>query len=65
MSGSSLEIILRQYKSGNISEEEAIRLIEDLTSRSNYIPIYPNWPEITYETNPSWKKWEVTCCDIK
>ena len=60
----SLEIILRQYKSDHISEEEAIRLIEDLTNKNNYIPIFPQWPQITYETQPTWKRWEVTC-DIK
>ena len=64
----SLGIILRQYKSDSITEEEAIRLIEDLTNRNNYIPIFPQWPQITYETfpntQPTWKRWEVTC-DIK
>lgn len=60
----SLGIILRQYKSDSITEEEAIRLIEDLTNTNNYIPIFPSWPQITYttpDTTPSWKRWEITC----
>ena len=56
----SLSIILRQYKEGNLSEEEATQLIEDLYSRNNYIPYYQ--PGITWETQfPDIPKYEITC----
>lgn len=55
----SLSIILRQYKEGNLSEEEATQLIEDLYSRNNYIPYQPG---ITWETQfPDIPKYEITC----
>lgn len=59
----SIYIILNQYKNGHISEEEAVQLIEDLYRNKNaYIPIFPQWPQITY-TEPKYQKWEVTCVD--
>lgn len=42
---SSIAIILRQYKEGHISEEEAIQLINDLTYKPQYIPYYTPWRE--------------------
>lgn len=59
----SLSIILRQYKEGNLSEEEASQLIEDLYNKNNnYIyPYYPQ-PAITWDTNtPDFRKFEITC----
>lgn len=48
----SLSIILRQYKEGNLSEEEATQLIEDLYSRNDYVPNYPiNQPGIIWIHN--------------
>ena len=59
----SIHIILEQFKRGHLSEEEAISLIEDLYSyKSNFIPTFPQWPQITY-TEPKFQKWEVTCVD--
>ena len=59
----SIHIILEQFKRGHLSEEEAISLIEDLYSnKSNFIPTFPQWPQITY-TEPKYQKWEVTCVD--
>ena len=44
-----------------ITEEEAIQLIENLyRSQTIYYPIYPTWPQITYE-QPTYKTYEVTC----
>ena len=59
----SLSIILRQYKEGNLSEEEATQLIEDLYSRNNYFLNYPiNQPAITWDTQfPEIPKYEITC----
>ena len=59
----SLSIILRQYKEGNLSEEEATQLIEDLYSRNNYFLNYPiNQPSITWDTqSPDIQKYEITC----
>ena len=56
---SSINIILEQYKRGNITEEEAVTLIEDLY-RDKQSTITPYWPQITYytETFPDYK---VTC----
>jgi hypothetical protein len=54
----SINIILHQYKNGNITEEEAVQLIEGLY-RNNYAPVFPYWPQITWWSEP--KKWEVTC----
>lgn len=57
----SIHIILEQFKRGNLSEEEAIGLIEDLyRDKNNFIPIFPQWPQITY-TEPTYQRWEVTC----
>ena len=59
---SSIYIILKQFKEGHISEEETVQLIEDLYGKNNFIPIFPQWPQITY-TEPKFQKWEVTCVD--
>ena len=57
----SLYIILNQYKKEHITEEEAVQLIENLyRSQTIYYPIYPTWPQITYE-QPTYKTYEVTC----
>lgn len=59
----SLSIILRQYKEGNLSEEEATQLIEDLYHRNNYV--YPNYPldqqPFVWKSNPDIQKYEITC----
>ena len=61
MNKESLRIVLNQYKQEYITEEEAVTLIEDLTTSTVVNnPIYPYWPQITYETEP-FKKFEVTC----
>ena len=54
----SLSIILRQYKEGNLSEEEVIQLINDIRDNS---PIYPIWPQITYDNNPNFPEYKITC----
>ena len=62
MNKESLRIVLNQYKQEYITEEEAVTLIEDLTTSTVVNnPIYPYWPQITYETEPKIQKWEVTC----
>lgn len=54
----SISIILDLYKRDNISLDETIQLIEDLyKNKESYVPIYPQWPQITW-TEP--QKWEVT-----
>lgn len=59
ISGNSVSIILNLYKKDNISLDEATQLIEDLyKNKDSYIPVYPQWPQITYTEPP---KWEVTC----
>lgn len=59
INGSSISLILNLYKKDSISLDEATQLIEDLyTNRNTYVPIYPQWPQITW-TEP--QKWEVTC----
>ena len=51
----SISIILNQYKKENISEEEAIQLIEDLYRQQNVVW----WHNTQYEQQiPSY---EVTC----
>lgn len=61
----SIGIILRQYKKENLTEEEAIKLIEDIyKTRIEYVyPItYPTYPTITWDSSkPILKNWEVTC----
>ena len=58
----SLSIILRQYKEGNLSEEEATQLIDDLYNKNNYIyPYYPQYPIIWDVKAPDFQKFEVTC----
>lgn len=61
INNSSIYIILNQFKNGHITEDEAVRLIEDLYNRNNYIPVFPSWPQITYTQQPSYKPFEVTC----
>ena len=65
----SVSIVLNQFKNGNITEEEAITLLEDLCSSNTIInnpPSYP-WttqPWITYNTEyefPKIQKFEITC----
>lgn len=60
----SIYIILNQYKKENITEEEAVRLIDDLYNNNWNRIIYPTypptWPQITYETT-TFPKFEVTC----
>lgn len=65
MNNESLYIILTQYKKEHITEEEAVRLIDDLYNNSNWnriiYPTYPStWPQITYKTT-TFPKFEVTC----
>jgi len=58
---SSIYIILNQFKNGHITEDEAVQLIEGLyKGRNNYIPVFPCWPQITYE-QPTYKPYEVIC----
>ena len=56
----SIYIILNQYKKEHITEEEAVKLIEDLYRNNKWNTIvYPTWPQVTYaDTFP---KYEVTC----
>ena len=66
----SVSIVLNQFKNGNITEDEAITLLEDLCSNNTIInnpPSYP-WPSqpwITYTTEYEFpnkiQKYEVTC----
>ena len=52
----SVHIILEQFRRGNLSEEEAVNLIEDLYSnKSNFIPVFTQWPQITY-TEPKYQR---------
>ena len=58
----SIYIILNQFKKEHITEEEAAKLIEDLyISKYTYIPTFPSWPQVTYESVPKFQKFEVTC----
>lgn len=61
----SIKIVLYTYKNGHLSEEDAIKLIEDITSCDNTIinnpPIIPYWPTITYEQPTIPQRWEITC----
>lgn len=59
----SLCIILNQFKKEYISEEEAVKLIEDLYNKT-WVPYSP-WTIPTYPSKP-WTtepiyKYEVTC----
>lgn len=46
---SSVKIILKQFKEGNISEEETVTLIEDLYNKNYYYyPYYYNTPYYSY-----------------
>lgn len=60
INNSSISIILNQYKKDNITEEEAIQLIEELCKNTSYIPYYPYWPQITYDTQ-KFPNYEITC----
>ena len=60
----SLSIILNKFKTGGLTEEEAIQLIEDLFDKAtiNNYPTIPYWPQITYtDGEPKFQKYEVTC----
>jgi len=64
MKNNSIRIVLNQYKSENITEDEAITLLENLFSCNNTIinnPPYPwsPYPLITYDTE--FPKYEITC----
>lgn len=60
MNQESLRIILKTYSKGELSEDEAVQLIEDLYKyRVNYIPY---WSPIIYDNNlPVTPKYEITC----
>jgi len=61
VNNSSISIILNQYKKDNITEEEALQLIEELCkNNTSYIPYYPYWPQITYDTQ-KFPNYEITC----
>ena len=61
VNNSSISIILNQYKKDNITEKEAIQLIEELCkNNTSYIPYYPYWPQVTYDTQ-QFPKYEITC----
>ena len=56
----SLYIILNQFKKDHITEEEAIKLIEDLYRNNKWnTVVYPTWPQVTY--TDTFPKYEVTC----
>lgn len=60
----SLSIILNKFKTGGLTEEEAILLIEDLFNKTtiNNYPYVPSWPQITYaDSEPKFQKYEITC----
>ena len=64
MNEESLKIILRTYSKGGLNEDEAAQLIEDLFDKTtiNSRPYYtPYWPEVTYDSEPKFQKFEVTC----
>ena len=57
MNQESLRIILKTFSKGELSEDEAVQLIEDLYRyRTSYVPY---WPQITYDNN--FPKYEITC----
>ena len=61
MTNDSVKIILNQYKQEHITEDEAIQLIEELCKNNiSYIPYYPYWPQVTYDTQ-QFPKYEITC----
>ena len=59
MKTESIRIILNKYKTDHLSEDDAIKLIEDLNSNNYYYP-WNTWPQITWNEN-SLPKYEVTC----
>ena len=63
VSKGSIVIILHRFKEGHITEEEAVRLIEDIYgTKYTYVPIFPQWPQTPIQP----QKWEVTYSnDIK
>jgi len=60
MDQESLRIILKIYSKGELNEDEAVQLIEDLyRNKTNYIPY---WPQITWNNTPNiTPKYEITC----
>ena len=54
---SSVKIILKQFKEGNISEEEAVTIIEDLYNKNYYY--YPYY----YNNTPYWGTGTATYSD--
>ena len=61
----SIRIVINQYKEGHLSEDETIKIIEDLTvAKTFYIPHNPWWETVRYDNNfiqPAFPKYEVTC----
>ena len=61
MNQESLRIILKTYSKGGFNEDEAVQLIEELyKSNISYVPYYPYWPQVTYDTQ-QFPKYEITC----
>ena len=57
----------QKIKAGNsnITEDEAIQLIEDIYGKNNITyPYTPYWSQITYDA-PDFSKFEITCNKIK
>lgn len=63
MKTESIRIILNKYKTDHLSEDDAIKLIEDLNNNNYYYP-WSTWPQITWNEN-SFPKYEVTCNSTK
>lgn len=63
MNQESLRIILKAYSKGGFTEDEAVQLIEDLYNKTtiNNYPYVPSWPQITYDDQPKFQKYEITC----
>lgn len=61
MNQESLRIILKTYSKGGFSEDETVQLIEELCKNNiSYVPYYPSWPQITYDTQ-KFPNYEITC----
>lgn len=60
MDQESLRIILKIYSKGELNEDEAVQLIEDLYKyKTSYVPY---WPQITWDNTPNiTPKYEITC----
>ena len=57
MNTKALEIILNQVDEGNLSVEDAVVLINELSTTPTYVPYYPYY---TYkQVDP--QKFEITC----